>query len=443
MTRQRAGRPPVVAVVTRFPQPGLVKTRLEPALGATGAERLHRELAAHCVSRLRPLYATGEATIEVHVDGGSRPSIRRWLGAWPRVRRQGGGDLGDRLRTVLSAAFASGARTAAVVGSDCPGARAIHVRAALRALETHDIVIGPADDGGYWILGLNADAASRALPVLFDGIGWGGSTVCSETLARARAASLDVAVVDRLADVDRPTDIAIWRAEKLHESLGPATVSVVMPALNEERRIAAAVASALDGGAVEVVVVDGGSVDATKEVAEAAGARVIGTAPGRAHQMNLGASAAAGDALLFLHADTRLPAGAAALVVDALAEPGVSGGAFSWGTDDTPLAGLFGWIGRMRMGLFRVPYGDQALFLSRRTFEDLGGYPEQPVMEDWELAQRMRRLGQLRILPEPALTSSRRWNDSGVIRASLTYLAIMAAYRFGVDPYVLDGWREP
>lgn len=433
----------VVAVVTRFPEPGAAKTRLEPLLGSQGAAELHRELAAHCVARMRPLQATGEAQVQVHWDGGSAAAVREWLGDWPHFIRQADGDLGERLRAVLGAAIGTRARSAVVLGSDCPCARATHVRSALEKLDTHDIVIGPADDGGYWLLGVSARAASRALAVLFDGVAWGSATVLRETLARAEAASLQVAMVDELSDVDRPEDLRRWHDERARERQKPGSVSVVVPALNEVAHIGGAVHNAFDGGADEVIVVDGGSTDATSRAAAGAGARVIAAPTGRALQMNAGAAAALGDALVFLHADTRLPVGFASRVRDALAVGGTSGGAFTFAADGDSLAGLLSWIGRARNAIFKVPYGDQALFLRRRTFEDLGGYPVQPVMEDWELARRLARLGEVRLLPECAVSSSRRWTEAGLLVPTIAYLAIIAGYRLGVDPVVLDGWRRP
>jgi len=442
VTRGSARGRAVVAVMARYPEAGKVKTRLAPALGPDGAAALHRELAAHCVGRMRPLDISGDARVEVHHDGGSTVALREWLGAWPRLVPQVDGDLGHRLDAALSRAIGSGAGAAIVLGSDCPAARATHVRAAVRQLAAHDVVIGPAEDGGYWLLGVGAEASSRALPALFAGIEWGGRDVLRQTLERAEAASLRVGLVDRLADVDRPEDLEYWRAERLRGRTPPTSVSVVIPALDEALRVGAAVGSAIDGGASEVIVVDGGSRDGTRVVAAAAGARVISTRPGRAHQMNVGADGASGDALLFLHADTRLPAGFAGRVCEALGTCDTSGGAFTWGTDDTSLAGPFNLAGRLRVAIFRVPYGDQALFLRRRTFEDLGGYPEQPVMEDWELAQRLRRMDGLRVLPERTVTSSRRWTHAGILRPTLAYLGIIAGYRLGIDPVVLDGWRQ-
>jgi rSAM/selenodomain-associated transferase 2/rSAM/selenodomain-associated transferase 1 len=429
--------------MTRFPVPGSVKTRLATELGDDGAAELHRKLAAHCVARLRPLQATGEARVEVHVRGGGRTSIRRWLGTWPRIVPQSDGDLGDRLHTALQRALATGAPAAAVVGSDCPSARATDVRRALAALDTHDLVIGPAEDGGYWLLGVGAGVGPATLETLFDSIPWDGPDVLEATLERAESAGLTVAIAASRADVDRPEDIAHWRAEQALESSRPLTVSVIVPALDEEARVAAAVRSALDAGAAEVIVVDGGSSDKTCELASAEGARVLLAPRGRARQMNAGAAAAVGDALVFLHADTRLPSAAASRVCETFSVPDVVGGAFSWGTDDAAANALFNGVGSARQALFRVPYGDQAIFLRRSTFDDLGGYPDQPVMEDWELAQRLRRLGRTAVLPERALTSSRRWRHGGWIVPTASYLAMIAGYRLGMDPVTLDSWRRP
>ena len=220
-------------------------------------------------------------------------------------------------------------------------------------------------------------------------------------------------------------------------------VSVVIPALDEEGCIAAAIRSAVESGAVEVLVADGGSLDATREVAEKAGAVVVEATRGRARQMNAGAARATGEALLFLHADTLLPPQAAALVRAALEDPGVSLGAFSYHPAASGLFGLTLRTGaRLRLRLTGHPYGDQGLFVRRETFRAVGGFADLPVMEDWEIVSRLRRLGRVVILREPALTSAKSFEDNGLLRSTIVNAAVIAGFRLGVDPARLASWRR-
>ena len=158
-----------------------------------------------------------------------------------------------------------------------------------------------------------ARATERAVPRLFQGVSWGSAAVLEQTLARAAAAGLSTALLERLADIDRPEDLPVWERRRDRPPAG-LRLSVVIPAIDEQEHIAATVACALEGGAAEVVVADGGSTDGTRELAARAGALVIEAPRGRARQMNAGALHASGDALLFLHADTRPPPGFAAPV---------------------------------------------------------------------------------------------------------------------------------
>lgn len=428
--------------MARYPSPGAAKTRLVPALGAEGAAALQRELGAHCLARLRPLAVTGEAAVEVHHDGGTPRALRAWLGSWPSFVPQPPGDLGARLEAALARALSAGAPAAVAVGADCPAVRATHVRDALGSLGTADVVVGPAADGGYWLLGVRSSAADR-LASLFEGVSWGSGAVLAETLTRAAAAGLQVGTLEELTDVDHPADLDGWERVRAEDAAAPHTVSVVVPALDEAARIAGAVEAAFAGGATEVVVADGGSTDATAALAAEAGARVVRAPRGRARQMNAGAAAANGDILLFLHADTRPPERFARRVRDALASPGVLGGAFSFAVDaDCPASPLVSALGRLRGRLTGLPYGDQALFVRADAFRDLGGFPDQPVMEDWELARRLSRLGEVCILRERAVTSGRRWAEHGLAGATAANAAIVAAYRLGVDPARLDRWRR-
>ncbi len=218
------------------------------------------------------------------------------------------------------------------------------------------------------------------------------------------------------------------------------SLSVVIPALDEGDRIEAALASAAAPG-VEVLVVDGGSRDDTVPRAERAGARVLRSERGRAAQLQAGARASHGDVVLFLHADTRLPAGWPHAVNDALRDPAVAGGAFRFRFDrrDASLL-LVEWGARLRGAIFRLPYGDQALFLRRRVLDALGGVPQVPIFEDLDLVRGIRRAGRLALLPLPATTSSRRYLDRGVGRTMLRHGVAALAWAVGADRGRVAAW---
>jgi hypothetical protein len=440
-------------MLARYPVPGAAKTRLIGALGAEGAAELHRRLASRCLGRIAPLAATREASMEVRHEGGSARAMRAWLGPLPRYRPQPAGDLGARLAAAFADAFAGGASEVAVVGSDCPELSAVHVREAFARLEVADLVLGPAVDGGYYLIAMRAERVKAGhsapkLDALFGpGIGWGGPDVLARTLEVARTAGLTVELLDQLADIDRSEDLALWErllAEEERVRTAP-RISVVIPALNEAGHVGAAVVSALTGGAADVLVVDGGSSDSTRAAARQAGARVLDSPRrGRAVQMNLGAREARGDALLFLHADCVLPADFAAAVRDVLARPGTVGGAFRFGVAGPkgPRAALIELTGAMRSWL-GAPWGDQALFLRGEVFADLGGYPEIPVMEDDELARRLGRLGRVEVAPGTVRSSARAWDEAGLLRATAINIAVATGYRLGMSAERLAAWRSP
>jgi len=196
-------------------------------------------------------------------------------------------------------------------------------------------------------------------------------------------------------------------------------VTVIIPALNEEERIADAVQSA---GDAEVIVVDGGSSDRTARFATAAGARLLLCEPMRARQMNRGADVAKGDYLVFLHADSRLPPGFA----EAVEKSGVAFGGFRirFAEQDWRLRIAERMI-NFRTAITREPWGDQAQFVARAAFP---GFREIPIMEDYELARRMRRSS--RILPMYVTTSGRRFLEKGVLRTAFNNWMTIARYEF-------------
>jgi rSAM/selenodomain-associated transferase 2 len=214
-------------------------------------------------------------------------------------------------------------------------------------------------------------------------------------------------------------------------------ISIVVPVLNE----AAALPDLLDHlaalrGDVEVLLVDGGSGDRTAQIAGAhpSAPRLLDAPRGRASQMNAGARVAGGDALLFLHADTRLPPDAAAQLDAALRDPGVTGGNFALRFDggDRFSRLLGGWYAlQRRAGIY---YGDSAIWLRPTTFQRLGGFRELAIMEDYDLVRRLQRAGRTACLPGPAVTSARRWQHHGILRTVAGWVIIRWLYLAGVPP---------
>jgi rSAM/selenodomain-associated transferase 2 len=218
-------------------------------------------------------------------------------------------------------------------------------------------------------------------------------------------------------------------------------ISVVVPVLNEAGRIKSALASFENATNVEVIVVDGGSQDETVEIAKSLGVQVISSPIGRACQMNAGAKVATGDILLFLHADTRLPAKFDTLVRETLSKPGIVAGAFELAIDaELPGLRLIETMVNWRSRFLSLPYGDQAIFIPADVFQDMGGFPEMPIMEDFEFVLRLRRVGRIEIVPVPVLTSARRWQKLGVAKTTLINQLIILGYFLGVSPEQLVRW---
>lgn len=215
-------------------------------------------------------------------------------------------------------------------------------------------------------------------------------------------------------------------------------VSIIVPALNEGTTIAATLAALapLRQRGAEVIVVDGGSSDATADLAQAGADQVVVTERGRARQMNAGARHAAGDVLLFLHADTVLPADADVHIADALVRA-------PWGRFDVAIVGGSRWLGLIaqlmnwRSRLTGICTGDQALFMTRALFDALGGFADLPLMEDVEFSRRARRVARPAAIAARVRTSGRRWERRGIWRTMLLMWSLRWRYFLGADPEAL------
>ncbi|MBD1821326.1 TIGR04283 family arsenosugar biosynthesis glycosyltransferase [Cyanobacteria bacterium FACHB-DQ100] len=214
-------------------------------------------------------------------------------------------------------------------------------------------------------------------------------------------------------------------------------ISIVIPVLNEANALPKILS--IQATDLEIIVVDGGSQDETVEIAKSYGVKVLHSIPGRAAQMNAGAAIATGGILLFLHADTRLPPGFDRMIHQALSNS--IAGAFQL-TIDATLPGLcwVQWGVNLRSRYLQFPYGDQAIFLHRKTFDAIGGFPDLPIMEDFEFVRRLRQRGRIAIVPHAVLTSGRRWQKMGVFRTTIVNQIVILAYLLGVAPERIQRW---
>jgi uncharacterized protein len=199
-----------LCIFTRYPEPGAVKTRLIESLGPEQAADLHDWLSRYTLRQARRLKKTTPVQLAVHYHGGDLNRMRRWLGDDLTYVAQQGEDLGDRMASACSQAEMDKALPVVIIGTDCPGLRADLIQTAFIQLQNSDLVLGPAKDGGYYLIGM-----SRPGTALFSGIHWGSGQVLAETLQIARSLALSVFLLPELADVDRPEDLVLvppdWR----------------------------------------------------------------------------------------------------------------------------------------------------------------------------------------------------------------------------------------
>lgn len=449
----------LLILFTRYPEPGKSKTRLIPALGDKAAAELQKRMTEHAIERCKEVAKTRKTALQVYYEGADKSLMEDWLGSNIRHIVQAKGDLGERLRKAFLGAFQAGMGSVVIIGADCPGLTSAIIIQAFKALGRHDLVLGPALDGGYYLIGLNKPCAP-----LFRDIPWGGPEVFSKTMEEAMNLRLSTLHLEPLADVDRPEDLNVWEDElagkgaaarlRRHEKswafmvygqalaqgedLASAQISVIIPTLNEVQLLERAIVSAGTGKNVELIVSDGGSVDGTIELADSLGAKVIRSKKGRAAQMNNASAVANGSILLFLHADTILPIGWDKFVRQSLMKPGNSGGAFSLKWDSAaPGVRLVERLANFRSKRMGLPYGDQAIFTKASIFRRLCGFKDIEIMEDYEFVARLGRLGKIAISADPVITSARKSERVGLAFNTLINQTLIVLYESGVSPKFL------
>jgi hypothetical protein len=424
-------------VFSRYPLPGHAKTRLIPALGATGAASLQRKMTEHCLQNVAHLQ-TPNRRIEIHYTGGTQRQMHRWLGHNFTYRQQSPGNLGQRMERAFRDSHTAGCDRTVIMGTDCLELSGPILEKAFEKLDAHDLVLGPSADGGYYLIGMKK-------PVnVFSGIEWGQGSVLTDTLRLAEQKGQNCAMLEVLSDVDHPKDLQNM-PEHFRED--EPYLSVIIPTLNEAGFIKRSIHSAQGDGA-EIIVVDGGSIDGTCELAEKAGAAVSHSTPGRALQMNQGAMTARGQVFLFLHADTVIEADYTSSdertkpyvteIFNRLSNANVMGGAFRFKTDYPGLVmSFFQCMVDLRNRLLHMPYGDQGIFIRKEVFDAIGGFPAVSIGEDVQLVKALKAYPPLVHLNLSAITSGRRWRQKGLLPNTLINLLVLGGLTLQIPNPVL------
>ncbi|AFY74711.1 hypothetical protein Syn7502_02773 [Synechococcus sp. PCC 7502] len=429
-------------IFARYPTIGKVKTRLIPDLGAEATTAIYTQMAELTLKQARTLRLIRNITIEVWFTGGTKAEMQAWLGDDLDYQEQIGETLGDRLIYALKTAINNGSKSVIIIGTDCPELDAKILGQGFSQLQDHDLVLGAANDGGYYLIGLQ-----KFVPELFINIPWSTSEVFLKTVNMAEILRMSQFVLPTLTDVDTAKDLSIWeqvRRQNEQVDCNP-KISIIIPTLNEAENLAKVLQSIANAENVEIIIVDAGSSDQTVAIAQSQSIKVVSGVTGRAKQMNLGASIATGEILLFLHGDTVLPFGFEQSVREILAQPTkrTIAGAFKlkingkgWGLR------LVEWGVSMRSQLCQMPYGDQAIFMNTSKFLRLGGFRDLPIMEDFEIILQLRTQGRIRISPLAVTTSARRWQKLGIFSTTLINQIMIIGYLWGVQPTKLAQWYK-
>ncbi len=405
----------------KYPQPGHVKTRLAASLGSEEACRIYNAMAQKTHHELLKLQEQGEASVIVYADGADRQKISGWLRGAHNTWLQPDGDLGVRLEYAFCKAFERGFQTVIAVGTDCPGLTAEKIRKAIGQLKRFDVVIIPATDGGYVLIGTNAFQ-----PALFRQITWSSNRTLEQTLQHAKAKNMSVALLSPETDVDTVEDLKI-----VEDTLNP-QLSVIIPVLNDRHLLKETLhtfSRVHHLGEIEVIVVDGGSTDGSGDVAAGLHAKVLKSDPGRAQQMILGVRHSRGRWFWFLHADCVPELETIRSLPGYLRTVDLRWGFFKQRiSDPSPWFRLIEMGNELRGRIFSLPYGDQGILVHRDLYFQCGGFAQVPFLEDVILSRSLSGICRPTVINKTLRITSRHWRQAGLFFTTIRNIGIV--FRF-------------
>ncbi|MHC1724890.1 MAG: TIGR04282 family arsenosugar biosynthesis glycosyltransferase [Syntrophobacteraceae bacterium] len=414
-------------IFLRYPEPGKVKKRLAKEIGPENAagiyEKLVRRTLGIACEFMRKHRDAG--IILFHTPDDPASALRaKFPGPWDFLSQRGE-HLGTRMDFAFRDAFLMGAEKAVLIGTDLADIEAGDLEDAFAKISEKTAVLGPAADGGFYLVGLNRPVSA---PFQFEQ--WGTKEVFSRTAREFDAAGFSVRLARERKDVDRHEDVLRLERDFLFRT----SLSVIIPTLTDPARLThflEVVQNSIWPGD-DIVVVCGDDVDKVSAWPLSSSATCVRAPRGRGIQQNVGAMLAKGDIFLFLHDDTVPPLDFAYLIRLACRDFDTSLGCFRLAfepSNEMPRL-IAGWA-NLRTALFRLPYGDQGLFCRREVFEKIGGFRRRYLMEDVELVRDCRQFGKLAALPAVVHSSPKRYLKKGILCASLQNHATMLLFALG------------
>lgn len=424
-------------IFLRYPEPGRVKRRLSEEVGAERAAEIYeklvrRTLGVVCDFKRR---ASDVRIVLVCTPEESFENLKnKFRGPWEFCLQEGE-HLGARMENALRSAFAAGAAKAVLIGTDLADIEVADIEEAFRNTAEKSVVLGPAADGGFYLIGTDRPIGA---PLLFSE--WGTGEVFSRTVRELEALGFGLRLCTRRHDVDCKRDLDRFETNPLFTS----SISIVIPTLSEAQKLSPLVTlleSSLWPGD-EVVVVQGGAFKKISQRRVSPSLSVVSTRKGRGLQQNAGAILSRGTILCFLHDDTVPPPEFPYLIRRACRDNEAAPGCFKLGFLPSNRAlGLIAAWANLRTAIFKLPYGDQCLFCRRDVFERAGGFGRSYLMEDVDLVRKLRKMtgghSAISVIPVPVYSSSFRYLRKGILRASLQNHSIFLLHALGRDERTL------
>lgn len=436
-----------IIIFTRVPIPGQTKTRMMPALSPGACARLHtcflKDIKRECLQ-------TGHDIFIFYTPEDRQQILVRILGSMERYFIQEGEGLGERMNHAFEKVFGLGYDECVLLGTDVPEMTASDLSCAFDVLLERDIVLGPTEDGGYYLIGMK-----KPIPVVFENQTYGQGSVLSNTVQTLKSNGYSVGFVSSHCDMDTAADLQGYRmrmrkSQRLKQSdtggylAGNSRISIIIPVYNEEKTILF-LQKQLEKikNQCEIIFVDGGSTDGTLDYIQPC-YKVIHTSKGRAHQMNTGAEESTGDVLFFLHCDSELPSHTLAHIRKTMRDyrVGCFGIAFhTW----SPLMFVCRVISNHRIKDRKVVFGDQGIFIERELFFEMGRFPELPIMEDYQFSLNLKERGEkIGVAGKRIYTSDRRFPKGTKQKLKFMWKMnrLRKLYREGVPAYKIDSMYE-